>query len=222
MTRKAASSAYAMAKIGPKDVSVVELHDCFTTNQMCALEGLGLAEEGQGWKSVEEGKITYSGLNTKHQEGWIVNPSGGLISKGHPLGATGLAQCAELGKQSIQEDDRDSQTKFKVVWHLRGWATSREVPGTRYCLQHNMGLGGATVVTIYKRADGKPSPKYIDIKPEDDGRGRLGYNPAEEARFIRRQDWDTTRAHGQGSSDWATALLPWNQAPEDVAKRARL
>ncbi|RMZ83431.1 hypothetical protein DV737_g1595, partial [Chaetothyriales sp. CBS 132003] len=206
MTRKAAASAFTMANIGPRDVSVIELHDCFTTNQMCALEGLGLAEEGQGWKLVEDGGITYrknDGAGTPTQ-GWIVNPSGGLISKGHPLGATGLAQCAEL------------------VWHLRGWATSRQVPGTKYCLQHNMGLGGATVVTIYKRADGKQAPEPTEIRPEDDGRGRLGYNPAEEARSIRREDWEATKAHGQGSSEWATKLLPWNQVPEAFAQRARL
>lgn len=99
MTRQAAQRAFQQAKIGPRDVSIVELHDCFTTNEMCALEGLGLAEEGKAWKLVRDGGITYDeggkGLNG---QGWIVNPSGGLISKGHPLGATGLAQCAELGK----------------------------------------------------------------------------------------------------------------------------
>jgi sterol carrier protein 2 len=99
MTRLAAKSAFQQAKIIPKDVSIVELHDCFTTNQMCALEGLGMAEEGKAWKLIQDGGISYS----KEREralggrGWIVNPSGGLISKGHPLGATGLAQCAELG-----------------------------------------------------------------------------------------------------------------------------
>jgi hypothetical protein len=95
MTRNAAKRAYEQAGITPKDVSVIELHDCFTTNEMCALEGLGLAEEGKGWKLVRDGLITYN--PKKKEKGWIVNPSGGLISKGHPLGATGLAQCAELG-----------------------------------------------------------------------------------------------------------------------------
>jgi sterol carrier protein 2 len=102
MTRQAAEQAYAQAGLQAQDISVVELHDCFTTNQMCALEGLGLADEGEAWKLIEDDGITYSkeggvGLGGK---GWIVNPSGGLISKGHPLGATGLAQCAELGKSS--------------------------------------------------------------------------------------------------------------------------
>jgi sterol carrier protein 2 len=103
MTRLAAKSAFQQAKVTPQDISIVELHDCFTTNQMCALEGLGLAEEGKAWKLIQDGGITYSqekerGLSGK---GWIVNPSGGLISKGHPLGATGLAQCAELGMNTL-------------------------------------------------------------------------------------------------------------------------
>lgn len=103
MTRKAAKSAYKQAAISPKEVSVVELHDCFTTNQMCALEGLGLANEGKGWKLVRDGGLTYGEDGQAAQlpgdgKGWIVNPSGGLISKGHPLGATGLAQCAELSE----------------------------------------------------------------------------------------------------------------------------
>lgn len=96
MTRIASKRAYEQAGITPKDVSVIELHDCFTTNEMCALEGLGLAEEGKAWKLVRDGLITYNPQGK--EKGWIVNPSGGLISKGHPLGATGLAQCAELGK----------------------------------------------------------------------------------------------------------------------------
>ncbi|KAL7924542.1 hypothetical protein ACQKWADRAFT_319580 [Trichoderma austrokoningii] len=174
MTRIAAKRAYEQAGITPKDVSVIELHDCFTTNEMCALEGLGLAEEGKGWKLVRDGLITYN--PTKKGKGWIVNPSGGLISKGHPLGATGLAQCAEL------------------VWHLRGWAKRRSVASTRYCLQHNMGMGGATVVTIYKRLDGEVAPSIEDTRPEEDGRSRLGYNPAEEARSISREDWESVLA----------------------------
>jgi sterol carrier protein 2 len=100
MTRQAAAAAYKQAAISPRDVSVVELHDCFTTNEMCALEGLGLAKEGEAWKLVRDGGLTYGpdgGVGAGGQ-GWIVNPSGGLISKGHPLGATGLAQCAELGE----------------------------------------------------------------------------------------------------------------------------
>lgn len=110
MTRQAAARAYQQAKIGPKDVSIVELHDCFTTNEMCALEGLGLADEGKGWKLVRDGGITYApdGGKGLGGNGWIVNPSGGLISKGHPLGATGLAQCAELGKSRCHPRSEES------------------------------------------------------------------------------------------------------------------
>lgn len=99
MTRRASARAYRQASLSPDDIQVVELHDCFTTNEMCAIEDLGLAKHGEGWKLVENGGITYAaGSNTKRTSpGWIVNPSGGLISKGHPLGATGLAQTAELG-----------------------------------------------------------------------------------------------------------------------------
>jgi len=128
MTRLAADQAYAQAGIGPKDVDVIELHDCFAQNELITYEGLGLAAEGEGPKLVEDGDNTYGGK-------WVVNPSGGLLSKGHPLGATGLAQCYELTHQ------------------LRGIASDRQVPGARVALQHNLGLGGAGVVTIYQKAD---------------------------------------------------------------------
>ncbi|KAG5746705.1 hypothetical protein H9Q70_010597 [Fusarium xylarioides] len=206
MTRQAAKKAYKQANIEARDISIVELHDCFTTNEMCALEGLGLAAEGQAWKLVRDGGITYGpdGRAGKDGKGWIVNPSGGLIYKGHPLGATGLAQCAEL------------------VWHLRGWTSSRSVPSTKFCLQHNMGLGGATVVTIYKRFDGNVTPGPTETRPEDDGRMRLGYNPAEEAKAISRSDWKSVKAHGHGSSDWAVARLPWNMDDKEHQEKAKL
>ncbi|KAG5807853.1 hypothetical protein H9Q74_008065 [Fusarium xylarioides] len=169
-------------------------------------QGLGLAAEGQAWKLVRDGGITYGpdGRAGKDGKGWIVNPSGGLISKGHPLGATGLAQCAEL------------------VWHLRGWTSSRSVPSTKFCLQHNMGLGGATVVTIYKRFDGNVTPGPTETRPADDGRMRLGYNPAEEAKAISRSDWKSVKAHGHGSSDWAVARLPWNMDDKEHQEKAKL
>ncbi|KAF0321814.1 nonspecific lipid-transfer protein [Colletotrichum asianum] len=210
MTRKAAAQAYEQAGITAEDATVIELHDCFTTNEMCALEGLGLAKEGMGWKLVRDGGITYTSDGRPSPSGkqWIVNPSGGLISKGHPLGATGLAQLTNTSK-----------TK---VWHLRGWAASRSAPGTKYCVQHNMGLGGATVVTIYKRFDNQVAPRLNNIKPEDDGRGRLGYNPAEVARSIRRVDWESVRSRNKGHSAWATSLLPWNQNLGAYENRAKL
>lgn len=158
MTQRATAAVFAQTNITPRDVQVVELHDCFSANELCVLDSLGLALPGKACELVSNGDITYGGK-------FVVNPSGGLISKGHPLGATGLAQASEL------------------VWHLRGWAVNRSVPHTRYCLQHNLGLGGAVVVGLYQRADGQEAP--VNLKnDENDGRARLGYNPAIEARHI--------------------------------------
>ena len=128
MSKKAADLAYEEAGVSPEDVDVVELHDCFSANELITYEALGLAEEGHGHELVEAEATTYGGA------GPVVNPSGGLISKGHPLGATGLAQCSEL------------------TWQLRGEADKRQVEGAKVALQHNIGLGGAAVVTIYKPA----------------------------------------------------------------------
>lgn len=124
MTREAARRAYEASGVGPEDVDVIELHDCFSTNEIISYEALGLCPEGTGGALVAEGATTYGGR-------WVVNPSGGLISKGHPLGATGIGQCAEL------------------VWQLRGEAGLRQVGGARIALQHNIGLGGAAVVALY-------------------------------------------------------------------------
>lgn len=126
MTRKAAQKVYEASGLGPEDVDVVELHDCFSTNELVTYEGLGLCDEGKGGALIDSGAVTYGGK-------WVVNPSGGLISKGHPLGATGLAQCAEL------------------CWQLRGLAEERQVEGARVALQHNLGLGGAAVVAMYRK-----------------------------------------------------------------------
>jgi acetyl-CoA acetyltransferase len=127
MTADAVKWVYERAAIGPEDVDVVELHDCFTANELISYEALGLTAPGTAEKFVLDGDNTYGGR-------YVVNPSGGLLSKGHPLGATGLAQCAEL------------------VWQLRGQAEQRQVEGARVALQHNLGLGGACVVTLYQRA----------------------------------------------------------------------
>jgi acetyl-CoA acetyltransferase len=126
MTRRGAELVYAQSGIGPKDVDVIELHDCFTTNEVITYEGLGLCPEGGATKFVDDGDNTYGGK-------YVINPSGGLMSKGHPIGATGLAQCTEL------------------VWQLRGEADKRQVKGAKVALQHNLGLGGAVVVTMYKK-----------------------------------------------------------------------
>jgi len=126
MTRLAAQRVYEQTGLGPEDVDVIELHDCFSANELITYEALGLCPEGQGGKLIDEGAVTYGGQ-------WVVNPSGGLISKGHPLGATGLAQCSEL------------------CWQLRGEAGARQVPEAKVALQHNIGLGGAVVVTMYRK-----------------------------------------------------------------------
>uniref|UniRef100_A0A8C7AH61 Sterol carrier protein 2 n=1 Tax=Neovison vison TaxID=452646 RepID=A0A8C7AH61_NEOVI len=125
MSKEAARKCYEKSGLRPSDIDVIELHDCFSVNELLTYEALGLCPEGQGGKLVDRGDNTYGGK-------WVINPSGGLISKGHPLGATGLAQCAEL------------------CWQLRGEAGKRQVPGAKVALQHNLGIGGAVVVTIYR------------------------------------------------------------------------
>ena len=128
MARAAADKVYQAAGVGPEDIDVVELHDCFTANELISYESLGLTPDGTAEKFILDGDNTYGGRV-------VTNPSGGLLSKGHPLGATGLAQCAEL------------------TWQLRGQAEQRQVEGARWALQHNLGLGGACVVTLYERMD---------------------------------------------------------------------
>ncbi len=127
LTRAAARKVYEQSGLGPENVDVIELHDCFSCNELITYEGLGLCPEGKGGELIDSGAVTYGGKV-------VVNPSGGLISKGHPLGATGLAQCSEL------------------TWQLRGEAEKRQVQGAKLALQHNLGLGGAAVVAMYRRA----------------------------------------------------------------------
>ncbi|MBM4335812.1 MAG: lipid-transfer protein [Deltaproteobacteria bacterium] len=127
LTKKAAEKVYVQSGLGPENVDVVELHDCFSCNELITYEGLGLCPIGKAGEFVDSGANTYGGKV-------VVNPSGGLISKGHPLGATGLAQCAELN------------------WQLRGEAEKRQVAGAKVALQHNLGLGGAAVVAMYRKA----------------------------------------------------------------------
>uniref|UniRef100_A0A452H2J2 Sterol carrier protein 2 n=1 Tax=Gopherus agassizii TaxID=38772 RepID=A0A452H2J2_9SAUR len=125
MSKEAAQRCFSKAGLKPVDVDVIELHDCFSSNELITYEALGLCPEGRAGELIDRGDNTYGGK-------WVVNPSGGLISKGHPLGATGLAQCAEL------------------CWQLRGEAGKRQVPGAKVALQHNIGLGGAVVVTLFR------------------------------------------------------------------------
>ena len=130
MARKCAESVYSQAGINFADVAdkvqVCELHDCFSPNELCTYEAIGLAKQGKAHEAIDRGDFTYGGKV-------VVNPSGGLISKGHPLGATGLAQCAEL------------------CWQLKNCSDKRQVSGAKLALQHNLGLGGACVVALYEK-----------------------------------------------------------------------
>lgn len=177
MSRNACREAVAQAGVNVKDIKVCELHDCFSANEMITIDALELCEPGKAHEMVRKGDITYGGK-------MVINPSGGLISKGHPLGATGLAQCAEL------------------VWHLRGWANNRLMDGTHAALQHNLGLGGAVVVTVYKRADGKvAAPVPSDVVGKVNG---LGYNPAVEAKGFTAAQAKSVQSK-KHSDEWALA-----------------
>jgi sterol carrier protein 2 len=126
MSKTTADLLYKQTGISPQDAQVVELHDCFSANELITYEAIGLCPEGKAPEYIDKDQFTYGGK-------YVVNPSGGLISKGHPLGATGLAQCSEL------------------IWQLRGMAEKRQVSNCKIALQHNIGLGGACVMAIYKK-----------------------------------------------------------------------
>ncbi|KXS15252.1 thiolase-like protein [Gonapodya prolifera JEL478] len=163
MTRRAAEQAFKTAGITRDDVGAVELHDCFSANELISYDALGLCEPGKAHELVASGNATYGGK-------YVINPSGGLISKGHPLGATGLAQCTEL------------------TWQLRGWCGKRQVKDLRYAMQHNVGLAaGVCVVTIYTRPAFKNGEEK-DTSKWQDPRKRFGYNPAVEARLVTKAD----------------------------------
>lgn len=167
MSKNAAQMAYKEAGVTAKDIDVCELHDCFSANELILLEGLGFCEKGKAHEMVRNGDITYGG------KGPIINPSGGLISKGHPLGATGLAQCAEL------------------CWQLRGWANNRHV-NAKVALQHNLGLGGCVVINVYKRADGQGNKK---LSTEEAIKGtKWKYNPAIEAKTPSMEEIQQVRS----------------------------
>jgi len=136
LTKKAAQKVFRDSGLTPNDVDVLEVHDCFSVNELLVMEAVGLCQEGDGGKLVDSGqwiRNTAGGELFKVGGKWVVNPSGGLESKGHPIGATGLAQCAEL------------------CWQLRGMAGKRQVEGAKVALQHNFGLGSAAVVTLYRK-----------------------------------------------------------------------
>jgi sterol carrier protein 2 len=187
MTERAAKTAMAEAGVTIKDIKVCELHDCFSANELILLDALGFSEPGKAHEMVRRGDVTYGG------NGPVINPSGGLISKGHPLGATGIAQCAEL------------------TWQLRGWANNRLVKGADVALQHNLGLGGAVVVTVYKRADGKLN----EVVSDEEIRKicALGYNPAVEAKYISVEDGQKVRSK-ENRHDYI-----WKDTAEKLAAR---
>jgi len=126
LTRMAAQQAYEKSGIGPEDLDLVELHDCFATAELLHYENLGLCADGEGGRMIDEGLVFHGGKIP-------VNVSGGLLSRGHPLGATGACGIAE------------------VVWHLRGQAGGRQVEGAKTGLAHVIGLGSACTVHIMKR-----------------------------------------------------------------------
>ncbi|XP_060593750.1 sterol carrier protein 2-like [Ruditapes philippinarum] len=140
MSKKAADKVFQEAGLSRDDVQVVELHDCFSCNELITYEALGLCPTGKAGEMVDRGDNTYGGK-------YVVNPSGGLISKGHPLGATGLAQCSEL------------------CWQLRGMANKRQVKGAKVALQHNIGLGGAAVVALYRHGFPQKAASRLQAMP---------------------------------------------------------
>uniref|UniRef100_A0A3Q1CIK8 Sterol carrier protein 2 n=1 Tax=Amphiprion ocellaris TaxID=80972 RepID=A0A3Q1CIK8_AMPOC len=162
MTRLAAKKCFESAGLKPSDVNVVELHDCFSANELITYEALGLCAEGKAGELIDRGDNTYGGK-------FVVNPSGGLISKGHPLGATGLAQCAEL------------------CWQLRGLAGRRQVPGAKLALQHNIGLGGAVVVTLYRMGFPQEERSYITAVPASAGSNLEGFKAYPVFKEIEKQ-----------------------------------
>ena len=180
MTKQTAAKALAEAGMTISNIKVAEVHDCFSSNEMLVIDAIGLSEPGKAHEYVRAGQCTYGSQKA------VINPSGGLISKGHPLGATGIAQCAEL------------------VFQLRGWANNRLVPveAGRAAMQQNAGLGGACVVTILQRADGQANASLND--KEVATTSMLGYNPAVQARGVTTKE--SERVRSSNWSDWAIGI----------------
>lgn len=171
MTAHTASRALSEAGLRIEDISVAEVHDCFSTNELLVIDAVGLAgEQGEAHHYVHSGDITFGSKKA------VINPSGGLISKGHPLGASGIAQCAEL------------------VWQLRGWANNRlvSVKAGQAALQQNAGLGGACVATILQRADGAANDLLLDSEVAQSTDCK--YNPAVEARGVTSEQLERVRS----------------------------
>ncbi|KAK7035272.1 hypothetical protein VNI00_012039 [Paramarasmius palmivorus] len=174
MTKNCADKVFTEAGFasgkGRDEVGVVELHDCFAANELIMYPALGLCKEDEAHKFVERGDNTYGGK-------YVVNPSGGLEAKGHPLGATGLGM------------------HFYIMMQLRNWAGPMQAPGLfdvsdprgKYGLVHNVGLGGAVVCSLLRR------PEFYKSGGQD-GRDRVGYNHAHECRGITMQDVDKVKS----------------------------
>ena len=160
LTKSAANQVFKQTGLTPGDCQVCELHDCFAANELITYEGLGLCPEGEAGKYIDKDAFTYGGKI-------VVNPSGGLISKGHPLGATGLAQCSEL------------------CWQLRGMADKRQVKDAKVALQHNLGLGGACIVTLYKKYNTNPG-KVREDQTSDPDKLEAFESKEEHPRFVAK------------------------------------
>ncbi|XP_059619399.1 sterol carrier protein 2 [Phlebotomus argentipes] len=161
MTRHAAQKLFEKAGCKPTDVQVVELHDCFSANELITYEALGLCPIGKAGELIDRGDNTYGGK-------YVINPSGGLISKGHPLGATGLAQCSEL------------------CWQLRGEAGKRQVKDVKLALQHNLGLGGAVVVSLYRLGFPKSGQSGAPAQGNAGSSGPSGFKVSPYMEFLKQ------------------------------------
>jgi sterol carrier protein 2 len=173
MSRRAAAQAYKQAGVGPNDIKVIELHDCFAPNELVTYDALGLCKEGQAHKLVDAGDNTFGGK-------WVINPSGGLESKGHPLGATGIGMI------------------FYLTMQLRGEAGQLQAKDVNYCLSHNIGLGGSCVVTVLRRAD--------FFKKGSTMQDRLGYHVADECRALTEAELGKVRS--KHFSDYLPPAVP--------------
>jgi len=178
MIQSIAGKLYKETGLGPNDVQVIECHDCFAPNELITYEALGLCPVGKGGEIVDRGDNTYGGK-------WVINPSGGLISKGHPIGATGVAQAVELS------------------WQLRGLAGKRQVPNARVAMQHNIGIGGAGVVAMYKLAN----PKYPQTTPmQMSGGNSSGGGGASGPKFQSDEVFEQIKARAGEEKELATKV----------------
>jgi len=168
MTRRCADEVFSQAGFqtgeGRDQVAVVELHDCFASNELITYDALRLCSPGGAVKLVERGDNTYGGK-------YVVNPSGGLEAKGHPLGATGLGM------------------HFYITMQLRGWAGPMQVPGAtgKIGLVHNIGLGGAVVCSLLRR------PRFYKMGSES-GIDRVGYDHGYICRPVTMSDVNKVRS----------------------------